>query len=200
VRTVRAGRHFRKIVCEERFLPQNGPGAARGPAVRRRRLGGLRCAGSALLHMIIRPIRRLHSGAIVRADDGNRDSRLNKPRLSERIYKAVSRTPTDRQADLIATARTVRQGLCHLGMEQCRLGADNEGGYFFTHGLNRTSDSEPGTLLLVIPGSGSTAPGCWSTLAFCKQVGCERGSGELPHALPGSGVVGVCCQQLDARI
>jgi len=39
-RFVRAGRHLWEIVCEERFLPQNGPGAARGPAGRRRRLGG----------------------------------------------------------------------------------------------------------------------------------------------------------------
>jgi len=39
-RTMRAGRQFREIVLGERFLPQTGPGAPRGPAGRRRRLGG----------------------------------------------------------------------------------------------------------------------------------------------------------------
>jgi hypothetical protein len=40
MRTMRAARHFWEMVCGERFLPQNGPGAARGPTGRRRRLGG----------------------------------------------------------------------------------------------------------------------------------------------------------------
>jgi hypothetical protein len=83
------------------------------------------------------------------------------------------------EVDLEHAAHVLRRGLRDMGMQECRLGGGEKnpcGGVFWSN-LSSDESAREGTLLLIVPGSGSSDPGVWSTLTFCSQVGCEKGSG-----------------------
>lgn len=70
----------------------------------------------------------------------------------------------------------LRAELSDLGMREVRLGDSCQGGYLWTsHNIQSC-----GSLLAIIPGSGSEYPGPWSTVAFVSEVGIEKGS-VLPY-------------------
>ena len=82
-----------------------------------------------------------------------------------------------REVDLEHAANVLRRGLRDMGMQECRLGGGKENRYGGVFWSNFAASRDEGTLLLIVPGSGSSDPGVWSTLKFCSQVGCEKGSG-----------------------
>ena len=109
-------------------------------------------------------------------------SRANIPRkngqLSGKIYCNIKQDAAkEREALLSKTAGQLRKDLIHLGMQEHRLHAggvgDGNGGYYWSSKDVNTND----TLMLIIPGSGSSHPGLWSTLAFCSDAGPQSGSG-----------------------